>query len=43
VRQDVTSGGGLTFENFGGRRTLMFGEVPIRTVDALINGESQVV
>lgn len=42
AREDVTSGGGLTFENFAGRRTLMFGETPIRTVDALLNGEAAV-
>lgn len=42
VRTDVTAGGGLTFENFEGRPTLMFGETPIRRVDALLNTEATV-
>lgn len=43
VRKDVQAGGGLTFENFAGRRVMMFGNVPIRRVDALLNTEAQVV
>lgn len=42
VRQDVTAGGGLTFENVAGKPVLMFGEVPIRTVDAILNTEDLV-
>ena len=43
VRSDVSAGGGLTFENFAGKRVLMFGETPIRTVDALVNNEALVL
>jgi hypothetical protein len=42
-RSDVSSGGGLTFDNLTGKRVLMFGETPIRTVDALLNTEALVV
>lgn len=40
ARESVGTGGGLTFENFDGRRILMFGDVPIRLVDQLLNSES---
>jgi len=43
VRIAVGSGGGLTFENYEGKRVLMFGDVPIRTVDAILNTEDQVL
>lgn len=43
ARSQVGTGGGLTFENFAGRRILMFGDTPIRTVDALLNNEALVV
>lgn len=42
VRTDVTNGGGLTYENFAGKPTLMFGATPIRRVDALLNAEALV-
>jgi hypothetical protein len=43
ARTDVTSGGGLTFDNFAGKRVLMFGDTPIRRVDAILNTEAAVV
>jgi len=42
VRADVSAGGGLTFENFAGKRILTFGGVPIRKVDAILNTEARV-
>jgi len=42
-RSDVTSGGGLTYENFEGRRVTMFGSTPVRRTDAILNTESRVV
>lgn len=42
VRESVGSGGGLTFDNFAGKRTLMFGDVPIRRADQLLNTEALV-
>jgi hypothetical protein len=42
VRESVGSGGGLTFENVFGKRTLMFGDVPIKRADALLNTEALV-
>jgi hypothetical protein len=42
ARESVGSGGGLTFENFAGRRILMFGDSPIRVVDQLLNTEATV-
>ncbi len=42
ARTVVAGGGGLTFENYAGKRVLMFGETPIRTVDALLNTEALV-
>jgi hypothetical protein len=42
ARESVGAGGGLTFENFEGKRILMFGDIPIRTVDALLNTETLV-
>jgi hypothetical protein len=43
ARTDVTSGGGLTYGNWAGKPTLMFGDVPIRRVDAILNTEARVV
>jgi hypothetical protein len=40
ARESVGSGGGLTFENFAGRRVLMFGDVPVRRCDQLLNAET---
>jgi hypothetical protein len=42
ARTAVSAGGGLTFENVDGMPILMFGDVPIRTVDALLNTETLV-
>lgn len=42
IRTDVTAGGGLTYENVAGKPTLMFGETPVRIVDALLNSETLV-
>lgn len=41
-RDDVTAGGGLTYETVAGKRVLMFGETPVRIVDALLNTEALV-
>jgi hypothetical protein len=41
-REDVTAGGGLTYENVEGKRVLMFGTTPVRIVDALLNTEALV-
>lgn len=43
ARADVTAGGGLTYDNFAGKRILSFGGVPIRKLDALLNTEARVV
>jgi hypothetical protein len=43
ARTDVAAGGGLNFDNFGGKRVLMFGDIPIRTVDAILNTEARVI
>jgi hypothetical protein len=43
MRLAVGSGGGLTYENVGpGKRVLYFGTTPIRTVDQLVNNEALV-
>jgi len=42
ARADVSAGGGLTYENFAGKRVLMFGNVPIRRVDAILNTEATI-
>jgi hypothetical protein len=41
-RDDVQSGGGLTYENVAGKRVLMFGQTPVRIVDALLTTEALV-
>lgn len=41
-REDVTSGGGLTYENVAGKRVLMFGDTIVRVVDQLTNSETLV-
>jgi len=43
VRTAVSNGGGLTFENFAGKRIMTFDGIPIRKVDALLNTEARVV
>jgi hypothetical protein len=42
ARESVGSGGGLTYENFDGKRILVFGDTPVRLVDQLINSEALV-
>lgn len=42
ARESVGTGGGLTFDNFAGRRILMFGDVPVRRCDQLLNAETLV-
>ena len=42
-RADVSAGGGTTYENVTGRRTLMFGDTPVRRVDAILTTEARVV
>ncbi len=42
VRTDVAAGGGLTYENFGGKSILTFDGVPIRRADQLLNTEARV-
>ena len=39
---EVKAGGGLTYENIGGRRVTMFGTTPVRITDALLNAEAAV-
>jgi len=41
-RTDVASGGGLTYENVGGKRVTMFGTTPVRISDAILNTEAAV-
>ena len=43
VRSDVMEGGGLTFDNVAGKPTMVFGDTPIRTVDAILSTEDVVV
>lgn len=43
MREDVTSGGGLTYDNVNGKRTAFFNETPIRVMDAMLNTEARVV
>jgi hypothetical protein len=40
ARESVGAGGGLTYENFDGKRILMFGDVPVRLIDQLLNSEA---
>jgi Major capsid protein GP7 len=42
ARQDVSTGGGLTYENVGGKRVASFRGIPIRTCDALLETEATV-
>lgn len=43
VREGVTSGGGITYDNVGGKRVRMFGDTIVRRVDAILNTEARVV
>jgi len=38
----VSTGGGITFENVGGKRVMMFGTTPVHICDALLNTEDVV-
>lgn len=42
ARNDVISGGGLTYENVGGKQIPMFSGIPVKRVDALLNTEAAV-
>lgn len=42
ARESVGTGGGLTYENFAGKRILMFGDIPVRRCDQLLNTEGLV-
>lgn len=39
----VGAGGGLSFDNYAGKRVLMFLDCPVRRCDALLNSEDRVV
>lgn len=43
VRSDVSTGGGLTFMNYGGEQILSFNGMPIRIADSLLNTEARVI
>lgn len=43
ARVAVSGGGGLTFENYQGKPTTMFGDAPIRKVDQILLTEARVV
>jgi hypothetical protein len=42
ARESVGAGGGLTFDNYAGKRILTFDGIPIRIVDQLLNTEAVV-
>jgi hypothetical protein len=42
VRTSVANGGGLTFENYDGKRIMMFDNIPIRLVDQILLTEALV-
>jgi len=42
TRNDVISGGGLTFDTVAGKKVAHFDEVPVKRVDALLNTEAAV-
>jgi len=42
TKEQVSAGGGLTFENVAGKRVAMFGTTPVRVTDALLNTEDVV-
>lgn len=43
VTAAVSAGGGITFENFAGKRQMMFRGIRVKRSDALLNTESRVV
>lgn len=42
TRTDVSTGGGLTYDNVNGRTVLSFGDIPVRIVDSLLTTEAVV-
>ncbi len=42
IKDGVQQGGGITFENFEGRRTMMFDGYPVRICDKITNTETAV-
>lgn len=42
TRSDVSTGGGITYENVEGRRVSDFGGIPVRIVDAILSTEATV-
>jgi hypothetical protein len=42
TQEDVNSGGGITYENFDGKRIASFRGIPIRTCDSLLETETAV-
>jgi hypothetical protein len=42
TRAQVSTGGGITFENIAGKQVMMFGDTPVRRTDALLNTEDVV-
>jgi hypothetical protein len=42
VRTGVSNGGGLTFENFAGKRVMTFDGIPIRRIDQILLTEARV-
>lgn len=42
TNETVGAGGGITYENVGGKRVTMFGLTPVRISDAIVNTEARV-
>jgi hypothetical protein len=42
IRDDVQSGGGLSFDNAAGKRIMLFDGVPVRRTDAILNTEATI-
>jgi len=43
TKEQVSAGGGVTFQNVAGKTVMMFGDTPVRRTDALLNTEDVVV
>lgn len=43
ARAEVSTGGGLTFMNYGGEQILSFNGMPIRIADSILNTEARIV
>lgn len=43
ARAEVSTGGGLTFMNYGGEQVLSFNGMPIRIADSILNSEARVI